>query len=51
MIPIAKPIIGKDEEKAILEVIASGQLVQGSRVHEFEARFAELCGVEYAVAT
>lgn len=51
MIPIAKPIIGKDEEKAILEVIASGQLVQGPKVHEFEARFAELCGVEHAVAT
>jgi perosamine synthetase len=51
MIPIAKPIIGKDEEEAILEVIASGQLVQGPKVHEFEARFAELCGVEHAVAT
>lgn len=51
MIPIAKPIIGKDEEKAILEVIASGQLVQGPKVHEFEARFAELCGVDHAVAT
>jgi perosamine synthetase len=51
MISIAKPIIGKDEEKAILEVIASGQLVQGPKVREFEARFAELCGVEHAVAT
>ena len=51
MIPIAKPILGKDEEKAILDVIASGQLVQGPKVHEFEARFAELCGVEHAVAT
>jgi dTDP-4-amino-4,6-dideoxygalactose transaminase len=51
MIPIAKPILGKDEEKAILEVIASGQLVQGPKVHEFERRFAELCGVEHAVAT
>lgn len=51
MIPIAKPILGKDEEKAILEVLASGQLVQGPKVHEFEARFADLCGVDYAVAT
>lgn len=50
MIPIAKPIIGKDEVNAILEVIASGQLVQGPKVHEFEARFAKLCGVEHAVA-
>jgi len=51
MIPIAKPIIGEEEKEAILEVIASGQLVQGTKVHEFEERFAELCGVEYAVAT
>ena len=51
MISIAKPIIGREEEQAILEVIASGQLVQGPRVREFETRFAELCGVEHAVAT
>jgi dTDP-4-amino-4,6-dideoxygalactose transaminase len=51
MIPIAKPILGKEEEQAILEVIASGQLVQGPRVREFETCFAELCGAKYAVAT
>jgi perosamine synthetase len=51
MIPIAKPLIGEEEEKAILEVIASGQLVQGPRVREFEERFAEYCGVSHAVAT
>jgi len=51
MIPIAKPIIGKDEEKAILEVIASGMLVQGPRVRAFEERFAESCGVKHAIAT
>ena len=51
MIPIAKPLIGKEEERAILDVIASGQLVQGPKVREFEERFAELCGAKYAVAT
>jgi perosamine synthetase len=51
MIPIAKPIIGNEEENAILEVIASGQLVQGPKVREFEECFAKLCGAEYAVAT
>jgi perosamine synthetase len=51
MIPIAKPIIGKEEQDAILEVITSGQLVQGARVQEFEKRFAQLCGVEHAIAT
>ena len=51
MIPIAKPLIGTEEERRILEVLASGQLVQGPRVLEFEALFAELCGVEHAIAT
>ena len=51
MIPIAKPIIGKEEQDAILEVINSGQLVQGSRVHEFEIQFARMCGAEHAIAT
>lgn len=51
MIPIAKPIIERAEKEAILDVIASGQLVQGPKVREFEECFAELCGVEHAVAT
>lgn len=51
MIPIAKPLLGPEEENAILEVIASGQLVQGPKVQEFEERFAELCGAKYAIAT
>jgi dTDP-4-amino-4,6-dideoxygalactose transaminase len=51
MIPIAKPIIGKEERDAIIEVLDSGMLVQGARVHEFETRFAQLCGAEHAIAT
>lgn len=51
MIPIAKPFIGKKEKDAILDVLASGQLVQGPRVREFEECFAESCGSRYAVAT
>lgn len=51
MIPIAKPLIGMEEERRILEVLASGQLVQGPKVREFEARFAEFCGAEHAIAT
>ncbi len=34
---------------AVGEVIESGQFVLGERVEEFEHRFAELCGVRYAV--
>ena len=51
MIPIAKPLIKEEEINAILEVIASGQLVQGPKVREFEERFAELSGVSHAIAT
>jgi dTDP-4-amino-4,6-dideoxygalactose transaminase len=49
-IPIAKPQIGDEEKAAVLAVLGSGMLVQGKRVAEFEARFAELCGVRHAVA-
>jgi dTDP-4-amino-4,6-dideoxygalactose transaminase len=51
MIPISCPLIGEEEKTAVLEVLASGQLAQGPRVREFEARFAAWCGVEHAVAT
>lgn len=51
MIPIAKPIIGEEEKEALLEVIASGMMVQGPKVREFEERFAELCDAEHGIAT
>ena len=49
-IPIAKPQLGEEEKSAVMAVLESGMLVQGKRVAEFEARFAELCGVKHAVA-
>jgi len=51
MIPIAKPLIGKEEKEAVLEVLDSGILAQGPRVAAFEDAFAEMCGVKYAIAT
>lgn len=51
MIPIARPLIGDDEQKAVLEVMASGMVAQGPKVKEFESQFAELCGVEHGIAT
>ena len=51
MIPIARPLIGAEEQAAVLAVLESGQLAQGSRVAEFERRFAALCGTAHAVAT
>lgn len=50
MIPIARPLIGDEEKAAVLAVLESGQLAQGARVREFEARFADWCGAEHAVA-
>src|SRR5512143_91416 len=49
MIPISKPIIGKAEKQAVLEVLESGMLVQGPRVAQLEEKFASICGTKYAL--
>jgi perosamine synthetase len=51
MIPIAKPMMGEEEKRAVLEVLDSGVLAQGPRVEAFEKAFAEMCEVNHAVAT
>jgi perosamine synthetase len=51
MIPIARPLIGEEEKRAVLRVLDSGVLAQGAQVEAFELAFAEMCGVRYAVAT
>ena len=50
MIRIAQPVIGAEEEHAVLETLRSGQLVQGPRVAEFEEAFASKLGVPHAIA-
>jgi dTDP-4-amino-4,6-dideoxygalactose transaminase len=50
MIAIAQPLLGQEEEAAILRVLSSGQLAQREQVATFEQRFAELCHVREAVA-
>jgi perosamine synthetase len=50
-IPISRPIMEAEEQAAVAAVLASGQLAQGPVVREFEARFADWCGVKHAVAT
>ncbi|HVB72963.1 MAG TPA: DegT/DnrJ/EryC1/StrS family aminotransferase [Ktedonobacteraceae bacterium] len=50
MIPIAHPLLGVEEDEAVLRVLASGQLAQGENVAAFERRFAEVCRVQEAVA-
>jgi perosamine synthetase len=51
MIPISKPSIGEAEKQAVLEVLESGLLAQGSRVVALEEKFARLCNVQHAIAT
>jgi dTDP-4-amino-4,6-dideoxygalactose transaminase len=51
MIPIAKPQVGPEEIAAVQEVLSSGALIQGKRVAEFEARFADYHGVKHGIAT
>ena len=50
-IAIAQPFIGDAEKQAVMEVLDSGQLVQGAKVAAFEQAFAELHGVKHAIAT
>ncbi len=49
-IPIAKPVLGREEVEAVRNVFESGILVQGGRTRLFEEEFAEYIGVEHAVA-
>ncbi len=51
MIPIARPQVGKEEKELVWSAMESGQLAQGSRVHEFEDQFAAFVGAPHAVAT
>ena len=50
-IPIARPSVGEEEWQALREPIMNGWLIQGPKVEAFERRFAELHGVNHAVAT
>ncbi len=50
-IPIARPLIGDEEKRAVLEVLSSGVLVASRRVAEFEQSFARYVGVPHAIAT
>lgn len=50
MIPIAKPIIEEDEIEEVVAVLKTGMIAQGPKVAEFEEKFADYIGVDYAVA-
>jgi perosamine synthetase len=50
MIRIAQPLLGEEEEQAVLAVLRSGRLAQGALVRRFEEAFARYIGVREAVA-
>lgn len=49
-IPIAKPFLTKDEAQAAYDTILTGWITQGPKVTEFEEKFANYTGANYAVA-
>jgi perosamine synthetase len=49
-IPLARPVIGDAEKRAVLDVLESGQLSLGPKLAEFEAAFAGRLGVRHASA-
>jgi dTDP-4-amino-4,6-dideoxygalactose transaminase len=50
IIPLAKPVLGPEEEEAVIEVLRSGDLSLGPRVPAFEQAFAEWVGAPHACA-
>jgi len=49
-IPIAKPLLGREELEAVRKVFESGILIQGEKVRLFEEEFARYVNVKDAVA-
>jgi perosamine synthetase len=50
VIPLARPVLGAEEEAAVLDVLRSGQLSLGPRVPAFEEAFAARLGAAHASA-
>jgi dTDP-4-amino-4,6-dideoxygalactose transaminase len=49
-IPLCKPYLSEEEESAVVNVLRSGWLMQGSQVIDFERLMAEYVGVKHAIA-
>ena len=48
-VPIASPVVGEEECKAVDAVMRSGQLTMGPRVKEFEKKWADYVGTKHAI--
>lgn len=51
MIPVFKPSLGREELEAVREVFESGWIGLGPKTKEFEERFAQYIGADFAVGT
>jgi len=49
-IPLARPSLGEQERTRVAEVLESSRLSRGPALAAFEARMAEVCGTDHAVA-
>jgi perosamine synthetase len=49
-VPLARPVLGREEEAAVLAVLRSGQLSLGPKLAEFERAFAAQLGAAHASA-
>ncbi len=49
-LPLFKPSIDQSEIQAVAETLASGWIAQGTKVQEFEEKFAAYVGVRHAIA-
>lgn len=50
-VPLSKPFVGEEEEKAVAEVLRSGWLTHGPKNKELEKNFCDYLGVPYALTT
>jgi perosamine synthetase len=51
MIPVAKPVVDEKEITAVTKVLESGMLAEGKISREFEKRFRDYIGIDYATVT
>jgi len=49
--PLAKPLIVKDDIDAVINILTSGQLVQGEAVRTFENKLSKYIGNQFGVMT
>lgn len=49
-LPLAKPVLGKEEEKAVIAALRSGWITLGPKTAEFEEAFKKYIGCKHAIA-